>query len=100
MANNLTGNPITFDTAATYAVSSKIKEIMWVNDSADIVDGDDLSIVINGATITVKADKTTDVGYLDSVVFRMGPYYPPLTTDADGINVSVIDRGVLVVVLQ
>jgi|TARA_R100001530_G_scaffold76552_1_gene53750 hypothetical protein len=100
MANSLTGNPLTFDTAAAHAKQIKIKEILWVNDAADIIDGDDLSIVINGATITVKVDKTTDVGYLDSVVFRMGPYNPPLPTDGTGINVTVIDRGVLVVVLQ
>jgi hypothetical protein len=57
MTNALTTNPIMIDTAGANLAIPKpmlVKCIQWVDDNADIADNDDLLLVINGATVTLK----------------------------------------------
>ena len=56
MGNNLNGNPKWVDTAATVWSNqpTRVKEILWVDDAADIVDNDDLVLTIDGVVITTK----------------------------------------------
>lgn len=96
MANLLTSNPIFIDTAASSTVTNKkIQQIQWIEDNADIVDDDDLVFVINEVTITVKMQKTTDVGYQDTVIYQAGPFNIPIY--ARTFSVTTIDHGTLLV---
>ena len=100
MANELTSNPLKFETAAAKTGQLQILEILWIDDAGDLVDTNTLQIVVNGVTINVHAQKTTDVGWQNPVAFRMGPFTVPLHTDEDGIDVTVIDNGALLVTLK
>lgn len=99
MANNIVSNPATIDTAAGSTMSHiRLRELLWVDDAADIVNDSDLSITINGATITCKPQRHETVASVDSancVIFRMGPYNPGILCT---LVVNTIDAGIVVVV--
>ena len=97
MANVLTGNPKSIDTAAGSTLSGLvgIKELQWIDNAGDIADGDDLSFTMNGVTVAMVANIGSDVGDQDIVKYRLGPFNPPLI--AKDFVVNTIDHGVLLV---
>lgn len=95
MANLLTDNPVYIDTAASSTVTNKrIVLIQWIDDAADIIDDDDLVFVINGVTVTIKYQKTTDVGGA-GVVYYEAAFSTPIF--ASTFSVTTIDHGALLV---
>lgn len=96
MANNLTGNPIYIDAAAASSITTpkRIQLIQWVDDNADIADGDDLVFVINGQTVTIKQQIGSDVGMIGSVFYEARF---PLGLLASSFSVTTIDHGALLV---
>lgn len=95
MANSIAGNPKTFDTAgATSAISSpfRCQLIQWIDDAADIIDNDDLVFVINGTTVTIKYQKTTDVGSA-GVAYYEAAF--PLGLVVSSFSITTIDKGTL-----
>lgn len=96
MANSIAGNPKTFDTAgATSVISSpfRCQLIQWVDDNADMADNDDLVFVINGTTVTLKYQKTTDVGSA-GVVYYEAAF--PLGLSIGSFSITTIDKGLLI----
>ena len=92
MAAQLKGNPIVLDTDADSLTGRHyIKLIQWVDDNADIADNDDLVLTINGQTVTIKYQKTTDVGSAGAVYYQAGPFNPPFI--ADSFVATTIDAG-------
>lgn len=99
MANALTGNPMTIDTAATIwstGAPKYVKLIQWIDDNADIADDDDLVIAINGVTITMKVQLTANaIG--SPVVWELNFGGQPFSVSK--FVVTTIDHGTLVVYL-
>lgn len=94
MANQVSGNPIVMDTAATLSGRTTIRQIQWVDDAADIADDDDLVLKMNGVTITGKVALTAnELGTL--VLYQAGPFNPGI--DVEDFQVVTIDHGSLVV---
>ncbi len=94
MANNLKSNPKNIDTASGSDILGimHVQEIQWIDDNADIADGDDLSITINGVAIAVKVQ----VANGENVCFwRMGPFAKPIPMT--NFVCTVIDHGALLV---
>lgn len=109
MANSLNSNPIYVDTAATIWDDSKmVRLIQWIDDNADLVDNDDLSISINGVTITAKVQIATTQGGtpVENVspnvgnicVWQMGPFNPGVWLS--NFIVNTIDHGALLIFVQ
>jgi len=98
MANVTTSRVKTFDTASGSAQTGifRIREMQWIDDAGDVIDGDDLSITIDGTTIAIKANIGSDVGRQDNKIWGLGPYNPGLAVN--GYTVNTIDHGVVVVV--
>jgi len=99
MANDLTGNPLVVDTAATlWSKSLKyIREIQWIDDAADIIDDDDLVVVINNATITGKIALTANT-VNNLAVWKSGPFNPGIPVS--NFIVTTIDHGSLLIWLD
>ena len=102
MAGNvLTGNPITIDTAATIwdgtTGPKHVKLIQWIDDAADLANGDDLVMVINGVTITGKIQLTTNT-INNVVVWEMNFCGNPMIIHKFAVN--TINKGVLVICLD
>ena len=96
MANALTGNPITVDTAATILTASnkaKVQLIQWIDDGADIADDDDILLVINGVTITGKIQLGANT-VNNLVVWEMA-FNPPMRIET--FVVTTLDHGLLVI---
>lgn len=102
MANNLTSNPLFVDTAAALwtapGSTKRVKQIQWVDDAADIVDDSTLGLIINGVTITLQAQKTTDVGWQPTVAWEVGPFNPGIAVS--DFEVSDMDEGNLIIWLD
>ena len=110
MGNTLTSNPYYVDTAATLWTKTPkyVREIQWIDDFADIVDDDDLSITINGVTIATKIQIATTTGLtpVEAVtpnvgnicVWRQGPFNPGIAISDFAVN--TIDHGVLLIWLD
>ena len=95
MGNSILGNPKVFDTAgATSVISSQFRcqLIQWIDDAEDIVDSDDLVFVVNGETITIKYQKTTDVGSA-GVAYYEAAF--PLGLAVHSFSITTIDHGTL-----
>lgn len=102
MANNLNSNPVYIDAAASSTLSglSRIQLIQWVDDNADIANDDDLVMVINGVTVTIKPQRHETPASVDGggVVYEAGPFSRPIAvTD---FSVTTIDHGALLVWLE
>lgn len=99
MANDLTGNPMWIDTAATIWASGnrRIRMIQWVDDANDIADADDLVISINGVTLTFKI-QITDNTANNLSFWTFGPF--DVGIPAHSFVVTTIDHGALLVVLE
>ena len=97
MANQTGKNPIVIDTAAGSKQSgyTQIRLIQWIDDNADIADNDDLAFKMNGVTVTIKYQKTTDVGSAGVVYYQLGPFNPGIIVE--DFEVTVIDKGSLLV---
>jgi len=104
MANNTSGNPIWADTPATLWTGEprRVKEILWVDDAADIADNDDLVFSCNGTTITTKVQVATTTG--GTPVENLTPNAPGLvffrSTPNSVINefvLTTIDHGALII---
>lgn len=95
MANALTGNPITVDTAATlWTASNKyVQLIQWVDDGADLTDDDDILLVINGVTITGKIQITNNT--MNNLVAWEMAFNPPMRIES--FVVTTLDHGLLVI---
>jgi len=100
MANALTGNPITIDTAATIwdgtTGAKYINLIQWIDDAADIADDDDLLIVVNGVSIAAKIQLTNNTAN-NICVWEMNFAKPQ---KIDRLVVTTIDHGLLVFWLE
>ena len=98
MANQVSGVLHVIDTAAASKISgpSFIKLIQWIDDNADMADNDDLAFKLNGVTVTIKYQKTTDVGSAGVVYYQAGPF-SGLGIYAEDFEVTVIDKGSLLV---
>jgi len=94
MANSLAGNPIYIDAAANSAFTGpkRVQLIQWVDDAADIADGDDLVFVLNGKTITIKQQIGSDVGFIGCIFYQA---YFPLGLMVHSFSVTTIDHGAL-----
>ena len=95
MGNQTGSNPIVVDTgAATNLIvgPQTIRLIQWIDDNADIADGDDLVIKINGVTLTTKIQLQADdsVG-LGLAMWTIGPFNPGIS--AKSVQVTTIDHG-------
>jgi len=94
MANALTGNPITIDTAATaWSANKYVQLIQWIDDNADIADDDDILLVINGVTVTGKIQLGANT-VNNLVVWEMA-FNPPMRIES--FVVTTLDHGLLVV---
>jgi len=109
MGNSLNSNPIYVDTAATAWTGNKmVNLIQWIDDAADIVDDDDLSITVNGVTIAAKVQIATTGGGapVENVspnvgnvcVWQIGPFSPGIWIH--DFIVNTIDHGVLLIWVQ
>lgn len=93
MANSILGNPKVFDTAGATSVISKpfrCQLIQWIDSAADIADNDDLVFVVNGESVTIKYQKTTDVGDA-GVVYYEAVF--PLGLVISSFSITTIDGG-------
>lgn len=90
MANNLTGNPKSFDTTGTIT-GQWIQQIQWVDDNADLAASADLSYTMNGVTVLVKPTAAAVAG----IGYQAGPFAKPIFADTFVIN--VIDFGTVLV---
>ena len=108
MANNLASNPIYVESAATLWVSPKIASadvpgpkfvrlIQWIDDAADIVDDDDISLIINGVTFTGKIQMTNNTAN-NLCMWELGPFNPGICVDT--FTVTTIDHGLLYIWLE
>lgn len=99
MANDIVGNPMWIDTAATIWTNTnrKIRMIQWVDDNNDIADGDDLVITINGVTLTFKI-QITDNTANNLSFWTLGPFNPGMVTHQFGV--TTIDHGALLVIVE
>jgi hypothetical protein len=100
MANTLTSNPLYVDTAATILAGpavSKIIEIDWIDDNADINNDSDLSITFNDVTFTVKPQRHETATNVDwgGTLFKLGPFNPGIPCSR--LVVNTIDAGVLLI---
>jgi len=96
MANALTGNPMTVDTAATLwstGAPKYVQLIQWIDDAADMTDDDDLLMVINGVTVTAKIQITNNTA--NNVVFWEMSFSQPVAIHK--FVVTTIDHGLLVI---
>lgn len=97
MANALSGNPMTVDTAATLweptVPAKKIQLIQWIDDAADLADDDDLLMVINGVTVTAKIALT--INTINNVCVWEMAFSPPMSIRS--FVVTTIDHGLLVI---
>jgi len=101
MANDLTGNPYVMDTAAVISGMTTIRQIQWVDDNADIVDGDDLVLSINGTAITIKVQMHDTAASRDPgtvVYYEAGPFNPGIAVE--DFTVTTIDHGSLIVWIE
>lgn len=97
MANNLKGNPAYIDTAgATSELTNvRIQLIQWHNEAADLGDGEDLAMTIDGVSIDMKYNLGSDVGQQDIVVWQAGPFAAPIFVRS--FIVDTIDDGAVLV---
>lgn len=96
MANSIGGNPKVFDTAgATSEITSPLRcqSIQWIDDNADIADNHDLVFVVNGQSVTIKYQKTTDVGSAGVVYYEANF---PLGLSVGSFSITTIDAGAVV----
>ena len=94
MANQMDGNPLVIDTAVSDNKMRFIKAIQWISDAGDFVDGDSLTIKLNGVSFTVTLDRAaTPVG--PGTAWEVGPFSPPFA--ANDSAVTTIDRGAVLV---
>jgi len=94
MPNDLTGNPIYIDAAANSAFTGpkRVQLIQWVDDAADIADGDSLVYVVNGKTTTIVQQIPTDVGMIGPIFYEARF---PLGLMVHSFSVTTIDHGAL-----
>jgi hypothetical protein len=101
MANNLNSNPVYIDAAASSELSgiSRILLIQWVEDAGDIGNDDDLVMVVNGVTITIKPQRHETPASVDGggVVYEAAFSRPFVARD---FSVTTIDHGALLVWLE
>lgn len=99
MGNLLTSNPIFIDTAAV-AWSTGVKSIrmiQWLDDAADIADGDTLAVIINDATISMVI-QVTDNTANNAAFWTFGPFNPGIPVSY--FEVVTLGHGVLSVVVD
>lgn len=95
MANVLTSNPVSIDTATGSDITNrKVQLIQWIDDAADIADNDDLAFTINGVAVAAKI-QLTDNAVENVAVWTMGPFPQPIYVSS--MVVTTIDHGVLLV---
>ena len=95
MANDLTKNPMTVDTAATLwsADNKYVQLVQWIDDGADLTDDDDIVLVINGATITGKIQIANNT--MNNLVAWEMKFNPPFRIES--FVVTTLDHGLLVI---
>ena len=100
MANQTSSKLHVIDTAAGSKISGQawIRLIQWIDDAEDIADSDDLAFKFNGITVTIKYQKTTDVGSAGVVYYQAGPFNPGFMVE--DFEVTVIDAGNLLVFID
>lgn len=96
MGNILTSNPVYIDTAASSDIYDvKIQLIQWYNEAADLADGEDLALTIDGVSIDMKYNLGSDVGQQAIVVWEAGPFAEPIYVRH--FVVDTIDDGAVLV---
>ena len=99
MANQLTGNPLVLDTAATIWSSGtkQVRLIQWINDAGDInVTNADLVFTVNTTDITLKIDKHDTAASQDDndvIAYQAGPFNPGI--GVTNFTLTTLDAGVL-----
>ena len=78
MANQLTGNPLVFDSAGTKSGFLMVRQIQWIDDNQDIADGDSLVLTMNGVTLTFVVQLAAAPDMDSVVVWQVGPFNPPV----------------------
>ncbi len=97
MANSLLTNPKVLDTSgSTSAITTPIpiRLIQWIDDTGDIADGDDMVFVLNGATITTKVQKPSDVGDHSVVMYEANFGSKPFKAT---FSLTTLDGGQVVI---
>ena len=86
--------PMTIDIATSVQGLKSFRLVQWVDDNADIADGDDLNITLGGQVIAIKVQRgATPDGNV--AVWTLGPFNPGIRSN--GITVTTIDHGTLLV---
>ena len=89
MANVLTANPMVITTAVSSISAFDLRLIQWMDDGT-LVDTDDMVLVLNGATLTMKLQLTNGEKVC---VWEAGPFNPPIPVS--GLTVTTLDHGAL-----
>lgn len=96
MANNLVGNPYVCDSTGTVISKvSYVRLIQWIDDNGDITHDSTLTLVVNGATFTVKIQPTAnDLGF-GGTAWEAGPFNPGIPIH--DLQISAMGEGNLLV---
>jgi len=92
MAIHTSGNPLVFDGAGTKTGFLLIREIQWVDDAADVADGDDMVLTMNGVTLTFKV-QVNGADFGSCLVWRAGPFHPPVKVE--NFTVTTLSHGAI-----
>ena len=93
MSNNTAGNPLYYDgtSGATWKGTKYVRLFQWVDLNEDIIDGDQCTFTVNGVTLDVEVQKTTDVGWQAPVAWQIGPFNPGIAWS--DFTLSAMDSG-------
>lgn len=97
MANQVNGNPLYYDTTASWTGTKYVKEIDWVDDNGDVVHDSTLTMLINGVTIALKVQPVNDQLGFGAVVGKFGPFSPAVPMSDVTFTIS---QGAVVVWIQ
>ena len=98
MTNQKTGSVIRIFDTVTGGEEMRdfiLRELIWLDDNADIADNDDLVFKLNKETITIKVQQNLSNG--SPAAFRLGPYNPGIPINQ--FQVTTLDAGVILMIV-
>ena len=97
MSNQTTGNPIYYDSTASWTGTKLVKEIDWIDDAGDAAHDSTLTILVNGVTIALKIQPLNDALGMGGVIAKFGPFHPAIPMSDATFTIS---QGAVVIWLQ